>query len=279
MIDLHMHSIFSDGTSTPEELIEEGNRAGLTAMALTDHDTVSGVARFLTAAQTAGIRALSGVEVSADSDTGTMHILGYGVDPANPSLVEHLAWIRQGRDERNQEILQKLNQLGLRLTYEEIASYAGADVVGRPHFAQAMIAKGYVRDKRDAFDRYLARGKPAYAERRRLDPGGTLELIRGAGGVPVLAHPFTLKLSLMKLKSHLEGLRAQGLQGLEVYYSEHTPAMQADFARLAKSLDLVATGGTDYHGKVSPGIRLGVGFGSLRIPDAIFDEILARRAA
>jgi predicted metal-dependent phosphoesterase TrpH len=279
MIDLHMHSIFSDGTSTPEELIEEGNRAGLTAMALTDHDTVSGVARFLTAAQTAGIRALSGVEVSADSDTGTMHILGYGVDPANPSLVEHLAWIRQGRDERNQEILQKLNQLGLRMTYEEIASYAGADVVGRPHFAQAMIAKGYVRDKRDAFDRYLARGKPAYAERRRLDPGGTLELIRGAGGVPVLAHPFTLKLSLSKLKSHLEGLRAQGLQGLEVYYSEHTPAMQADFARLAKSLDLVATGGTDYHGKVSPGIRLGVGFGSLRIPDGIFDEIQARRAA
>lgn len=277
MIDLHMHSIFSDGTFTPEELIAEGVQAGLKAMALTDHDTVGGVPRFLAAAAQAGMRALTGVEVSSDAGTGTMHVLGYGVDPKDASLLQHLAWIRQGRDERNQEILQKLNRLGLHLTYHEIASYAGADVVGRPHFAQAMIAKGYARDKKDAFDRFLARGKPAYAERRRLDPAGTMELIRGAGGVPILAHPFTLKLAGGALKRALQELADVGLMGLEVYYSEHTPDMQRTYAKLAKDLGLIGTGGSDFHGAVSPGIHMGRGFGSLKVPDDVLDQIEAAR--
>lgn len=277
MIDLHMHSIFSDGTLSPEELIAEGSRIGLKAMALTDHDTTGGVPRFLAAAQAAGMRVLTGVEVSADSETGTMHVLGYGVDHESPSLKQHLTWIREGRDARNAEILHKLNRMGLRLTHAEVASYAGADVVGRPHFAQAMIAKGYARDKKDAFDRYLARGKPAYAERRRLDPAGTMELIRSAGGLPSLAHPFTLKLEGASLKKALAGLVELGLQGLEVYYSEHTPDMQRSYARMARDLGLVATGGTDFHGAVSPGIHMGRGFGSLQVPDSVFDEIEAAR--
>lgn len=277
MIDLHMHSIFSDGTFTPEELVAEGLRIGLKAMALTDHDTTGGVPRFLEAARAAGLRAMTGVEVSADSETGTMHVLGYGVDHTDPNLAQHLAWIREGRQARNAEILHKLNRLGLRLTAEEVAAYAGADVVGRPHFAQAMIAKGYARDKKDAFDRYLARGKPAYAERRRLDAAGTLELIRSAGGVPSLAHPFTLKLEGSALKKELARLADLGLLGLEVYYSEHTPDMQRSYMKMARDLRLVPTGGTDFHGTVSPGIQMGRGFGSLQVPDTVIDEIEAAR--
>lgn len=278
MIDLHMHSIFSDGTFTPEELVAEGVRIGLKAMALTDHDTTGGVPRFRAAAGQAGMRVLTGVEVSSDSETGTMHVLGYCVNPEDRSLIEHLRWIREGRDERNQEILQKLNRLGLRLTYEEIASYAGADVVGRPHFAQAMIAKGYVKDKKDAFDRFLARGKPAYAERRRLDSAGTLELIRSAGGVPVVAHPFTLKLQGAALRRRLQELVDEGLLGLEVYYSEHTPDMQREYAKLARDLGLVGTGGSDFHGAVSPGIHMGRGFGALEVPDDVVDQVEAAAA-
>lgn len=275
MIDLHMHSIFSDGTYTPEELIEEGAKAGLKAMALTDHDTVGGVPRFQAAAAAAGMRVFTGVEVSSDVAQGTMHVLGYGVDPKSASLIQHLDWIRQGRDERNQEILQKLNRLGLHVSYREVASYAGADVVGRPHFAQALIAKGYARDKKDAFDRYLARGKPAYAERRRLDPSATMELIRSSGGVPVLAHPFTLKLQGAQMKRALRDLADIGLMGLEVYYSEHTPEMQRTYARLARDLGLLATGGSDFHGAVSPDVRLGRGFGSLQVPDEVADQLAA----
>lgn len=275
MIDLHMHSMFSDGTFTPEELVQEAVRVGLTAMALTDHDTTGGVPRLQAAAQAAGIRAFSGVEVSADATAGTMHVLGYGVDPANKSLIEHLRWIREGRDERNREILHKLNQLGMRLTYEEVAAHAGADVVARPHFAQAMIAKGYARNKKDAFDRFLARGKPAYAERRRLEPESTFGLIRMAGGIPVIAHPFTLRLAGSAFRHAIETFKAQGLGGLEVHYPEHTPDLFREYRRVAHDLDLLATGGSDFHGAVSPGIEMGRGFGSLHVPDEVADQLSA----
>jgi predicted metal-dependent phosphoesterase TrpH len=273
MIDLHMHSMFSDGTFTPEELIAEGVRCGLTAMALTDHDTTAGVPRFLAAAQAAGLRAFAGVEVSADVDVGTMHVLGYGVDPANRTLIEHLRWIREGRDERNREILHKLNQLGMRLTYEEVTAHAGADVVARPHFAMAMIEKGYARNKKDAFDRFLARGKRAYAERRRLDASATFELIRTAGGLPVLAHPFTLKLTGTAFRKAIEALKAIGLGGLEVHYPEHTSDLFREYSRVARDLSLLATGGSDFHGAVSPGIEMGRGFGSLNVPDEVADQL------
>ncbi|HMP77624.1 MAG TPA: PHP domain-containing protein [Kiritimatiellia bacterium] len=270
-----MHSVFSDGSKTPEELVEEGVAIGLKAMALTDHDTVGGVPRFLEAAAKAGMPVLTGVEVSADVEKGTLHVLGYGVDPKNRTLIEHLRWIREGRDERNREILHKLNRLGMRISHEELKQYAGADAVGRPHIARALIAKGYVRDKRDAFDRLLAKGKPAYAERRRLLPEATMELIRTAGGLPVIAHPFTLKLSMKEFTEFARRLQAAGLAGIECYYSEHSPEMQRKFKSAAEELGLLATGGSDYHGELSPGIRMGRGTGPLSVPDSVWDEILA----
>ena len=279
MIDLHMHSLFSDGTFTPEELVAAGAQAGVSAMALTDHDTTAGVPRFLAAAAAAGLKAFAGVEVSADAGAGTMHVLGYGVKPEHEGLIAHLKWIREGREQRNQEILQKLNHLGLTLSYAEVTVHAGADVVARPHFAQAMMAKGYVGNKREAFDRYLARGKPAYAERRRLDPADTFALIRAAGGIPVLAHPFTLKLKGQLFRSEIIALKEKGLGGLEVYYPEHSPERCRTYRRLADELDLVATGGSDFHGAVSPGVEIGRGFGNLHVPDSVVDALESRLQA
>ncbi|HEY8240777.1 MAG TPA: phosphoesterase, partial [Kiritimatiellia bacterium] len=216
-------------------------------------------------------------EVSADPNQGTMHVLGYCVEPTDPMLIEHLKWIREGRDSRNVEILHKLNKLGCHITMDQIKSYAGEDVVGRPHFAQALIAGGYAKDKKDAFEKYLARGKAAYVERRRLSPASTLELIRRAKGVPVLAHPFTLGLDSGALRQQVKELAEQGLLGIEVYYSEHTPERIKDYGKLAKEFNLVATGGTDFHGGNSPQVRLGFGFGGMSIPDDIPDQIEAAR--
>ena len=273
MIDLHMHSIFSDGSKTPEELVEEAVALGLRGIALTDHDSVAGIPRFLAAAEAAGIRAISGVEVSAEIEKGALHILGYGVDHLDATFNEHLHWIRSGREERNDEILQKLNQLGMPISKEEVSAFAGADVVGRPHFAQALIARGFVHDKREAFDRYLAKGKPAYAERRRMDIPTTMALIRRAGGLPVVAHPFTLRRTPRELKRLLARYKEYGLAGLEVHYSEHSPEKRRAYAAMASELGLLATGGSDYHGSMSPGISMGKGPGNLNVPDSVWDEL------
>lgn len=273
MIDLHTHSTFSDGSCTPEQLAELAAAAGLTAVALTDHDCTDGVARFQTACATQKVRGVAGVEISADVKTGTMHMLGYLIDPSNPALRETLRQIRNGREIRNQEILRKLNALGFALTWEEVASLAGEDVVGRPHFAQAMVARGYVTKREKAFDLYLAKGKSAYADRFRLLPVDCVAAIRGAGGVAVLSHPFTLDLGKAALRSCVAELVDKGLQGIEAYYSEHSAEQTQQYLALAKEFHLVATGGSDFHGEGNPAIKLGVGFGQLDIPDSLMDEL------
>jgi predicted metal-dependent phosphoesterase TrpH len=268
-----MHSVFSDGSDTPEELVAAGRAIGLRAMALTDHDTVSGVPRFLAAAAAVSMPAVSGVEISADCEQGTLHVLGYGVNPLNGTLLEHLRWIREGRDERNREILHKLSRLGVRLTEEDVRRVAGAEVIGRPHIAQALVEKKVVRSKREAFERYLACGKRAYAERRRLSAESTMELIRLSGGLPVIAHPFSLKLTGREMRSYMKDLMAAGLAGIEVYYSEHTSEMRRQYRELAEDLGLLITGGSDYHGNMSPGIELGRGAGDLLVPDRLWDAL------
>ncbi len=278
MIDLHMHSIFSDGSLTPEELVVEAERSKVSAIALTDHDTVDGLSRFLAAAEAANIRAFSGIEISVDFSPGSLHMLGYGFDPTDAAFLRELEWIRDGRDARNREILQKLNDLGLELTWEEVEKQAGGDVVGRPHFALAMLARGYVADKDDAFDRYLAKGKPAYAERRRFSAADAIRCIGLAGGVASLAHPFSLGLGPVALDRLVADLKAQGLAGIESYYSEYTADQQREYLSLCNRYDLVPTGGSDFHGALNPDIRMGVGFGSLRVPDDVADRLAARLA-
>jgi hypothetical protein len=278
MIDLHAHSTFSDGSLTPEELAQLAAETGLTAMALTDHDCTAGVPRFVAACASHGIQGIPGVEISADVKKGTLHMLGYFLDIGNETLEAVLVRIRQGREVRNREILEKLRRLKVDLTWEQVAAYAGEDVVGRPHFAQALMAGGYVKTKEDAFDRYLGKGKPAYANRFRLSPPDGIAAIQGAGGLAVLAHPFTLDLGREAMREMVAGLVASGLDGIEAHYSEHTQEQTEQYLALAREFNLVPTGGSDFHGGLNPAIRLGRGFGSLHVPEESLRELEQRRA-
>jgi 3',5'-nucleoside bisphosphate phosphatase len=276
MIDLHTHSTFSDGSLTPAELAAEGARVGLKALALTDHDNLQGVPQFLAACREHGLNGIGGVEISMETGPGTMHLLGSYVDAEHPELSAALGRVLEGREDRNQLILKRLNELGYALTWDEVAQNAGEDVVGRPHFAQALQARGFVKNKDDAFERLLAKGKPAYVDRFRLTPAEGLRLIRAAGGVAALAHPFTLGLNNTKLRALVGELHELGLEALETYYSEHTPEMEARYLALAREFDLVPVGGSDFHGAMNMGIKLGVGFGGLRVPDEVVEQLHAR---
>ena len=277
MIDLHCHSTFSDGSLTPQQLIDEAPKIGLAALALTDHDTTAGLPRFMAAAANTAVRAVPGVELSVDCSSGVMHMLGYWMDVANPELVRQMAWIRDGREMRNRTMLEKLNALGFAMTWDEVQGFAGEDVVGRPHFAQVMLQKGYAKDKNEAFDKWLGDGKPGYADRPRLTAETAVALIRQAGGVAVLAHPFSLRIGKDAMASLFIELAAAGLAGVECYYSEHSADLTKEYLVMARQANLVPTGGSDFHGEVSPGIRLGVGFGGLKVPDEVLAQLEARR--
>ncbi len=278
MIDLHAHSNFSDGSLTPAALAEAGRAAGLAALALTDHDTVDGLPAFLEACAKQGAPlGIAGLEISADVEVGTLHMLGYFIDPRNRPLREALEKLRASREERNAEILATLARLGMPLAESDLAPFAGDQVAGRPHIAQAMVAKGYVKSFREAFDRFLAKGCEAYVSRYRLTPQDSIALVLGAGGVPVLAHPFTLHRKGAALNRYVAELKDAGLAGMEVFYPEHNKRQTARYLALARELDLAATGGTDFHGAIMPKIRLGIGQGRFAVPDSCLDELMAKR--
>lgn len=277
MIDLHVHSTFSDGTYTPAKLAQMAVRAGVTAMALTDHDSTKGIDEFLAASDDLGLRAVPGVEISANITKGTLHMLGYFVDHTDPGFDASLGKIRRGREDRNIQMVKNLCDMGLEITMEEVAAYAGEDIVGRPHFAMALIEKGYVSNKSEVFNKYLAKGQPAYAERFRFSPEESISEILKVGGVPVLSHPFTLMLNDTDLRKFVGELVDMGLQGIECYYPEHKTALRKKYLKLVKDFDLVASGGSDFHGAMNPKISLGAGFGGLNVPDELVDLLEGRR--
>lgn len=274
MIDLHTHSNVSDGTLSPGELVRRAKERNLSAIALTDHDIVDGVAEALQVGHEIGLRVIPGVEVSADSRAGAMHVLGYFIDHQDEALRQALRELRSYREERNPKIVQKLNQLGFDLTYEEVKAKAGLGSVGRPHFAAVMVEKGYVASTQEAFDKYLKAGAAAYVDKKRLTPAQAIEMIHAAGGLAVLAHPVRLKL---KDEADLERLVGecvqQGLDGLEVYYSDHSPLLTHQLLELARRFDLLVFGGSDFHGENKPQIELGVGRGDLNIPTSLLSAI------
>ncbi len=279
MIDLHCHSTFSDGTYTPKELVAMARDGKIIALALTDHDSTRGIADFLAANdeyEDDSLTCIPGIEISSDVPKGTLHMLGYYVDHTDKGLDEQLLPIRDGREYRNKQILEKINDLGCELTWEEILSFAGDDVVGRPHFAMAMIDKGFVKDKQQAFDQYLAKGKSAYTDRFRLPPEKSIEMIKSAGGVAVLAHPYTLGLGKAKLRDYVGKLSDMGLDGIEIHYPMHADYLRKQYLSLANEFNLLVTGGSDFHGDVNPSIKLGRGFGSLHVPDELFEELKVR---
>jgi predicted metal-dependent phosphoesterase TrpH len=258
LIDLHVHSTASDGSFAPAEVVRQAKEGGLTAMALTDHDTVDGLPEAMAAGERLGLEVIPGVEISAQFPGGTMHILGLFVNYHNGRLDERLAVLKQARLDRNPQIIAKLNALGIPVTLARVQEISGGGQVGRPHIARALMEAGYVTSIQQAFDVYLRKGGKAYVGKFRFPPDQALAMIREAQGIPVLAHPFTLGLgSAPALKNLLMELKGLGLAGLEVYYSEHTPEQEARYLKLARELDLLISGGSDYHGDNKPEISLG----------------------
>ncbi len=258
-VDLHAHTTASDGSLTPTELVHAARAAGLSVLAVTDHDTVAGVPEAQLAARGAGLTLVPGVELSAQGPPGKSHLLGLFIDPAHPELCETLARLSEMRRARNQEIIRRLNALGVAITLEEVTAVAppGANV-GRPHFAQTLVLKGVVPDVNSAFTRFLADDGVAYVEKETLSPQDCAALIHRAGGVCLVAHPQLLKLhSHETLEGRLKAYAASGVDGIEAYYSQHSPADEARLLRLAEKYGWEVSGGSDFHGAPKPHVRLG----------------------
>ncbi len=272
-LDLHLHSTHSDGSQPPAEIIAMAHKADVRALAITDHDILTGLPDAVEAARPLGIDVIPGVEISSRFDDDELHILGYYFDPADPTLLARLETLRESRHRRNPLIVERLRDLGVSLTYDEVRELAGTDAVGRPHIARLLMEKGHVKTAKEAFDRYLARGKAAYVARELPEPTEAIRWIRDAGGVAVLAHPLWVKRTGEALRKLCEKLKEAGLGGIEVLYSTHTPQQTSDFLNLARHLDLLVTGGSDYHGLTKPDIEVGTGRGNLTVPDKLLEPL------
>ena len=257
--DLHVHTNASDGSFSPTDLIKKAKEEGVLTVGIADHDTVGGVKEALLAGKEIGVNVVSGVEISIDFSPGTMHLCGYFIDIENKNLNEGLRFIQEGRTNRNPQIIKKLNELGMDITLEEVKKEAGGEVIGRPHISACLVKKGYVKDTKEAFKRFLAKGKSCYIERVRLGKQEAINMIKEAGGVAVLAHPKQLKLnSKEEYKQLFAEFRKIGVLGIEAYSSHHSSEENNMFKSLAEDLDMFVTGGSDYHGETKPDVKLGV---------------------
>lgn len=273
-VDLHTHSTASDGSDPPEHLMELAAEAGLSAIALTDHDTQQGLGAAIAAAAEHDLELIPGVELSLNYDSGTMHLIVLWLDPGGGPLQSRLHGLQSGRDRRNEEIVDRLGGAGLPITIEEVLEEAGGGSVGRPHIAAVMVRHGYVPDIRTAFDLWLGRGRPAYVGRDRLDPEVAIGLARESGAVPVLSHPHTLGVTTAPdMADLLTGLKGAGLIGLEAIYGSYRRHEREGYADLARRFELIPSGGSDYHGSYKPDLSLGSGYGDLAVPDSVLEEL------
>ncbi len=274
-VDLHIHSIYSDGTALPTQLIELAIASELSGLALTDHDTVEGVPETLRLGQEQGLKVLSGVEINAHHRDIPVHILGYGFNPEQPQLKAWLARLQQFRRERNLQILDKLATLGISLSLEEVELFSRCGQTGRPHIARLLVTKGYVKNTTQAFAQYLGREKAAWCSRFTYSAAESIAIIHQAGGVAVLAHPGIIDLTLKKQPQLIHELAERHLDGLEVHYPRHNKKMMLFFNDLARKYKLLATGGSDYHGdnriKGLAGVTTGI-----CPPDSIIEQVCER---
>jgi predicted metal-dependent phosphoesterase TrpH len=243
--DLHLHTTASDGRFSPQELVKLAASLGLAVIAITDHDSVNGVAPALAAAQEyPALRVVPGVEVSTDVPHGEVHVLGYFIDYRDPELTSVLERLRNSREIRGQKMVAKLADLGVPVEWQRVREIAGRGSVGRPHIAQALLERGHVSSLKEAFVKYIRRDGPAYVEREKMTPEQMVELIIKAGGLPVLAHPSDID----HLEELITRLQKVGLVGIEAYYNGYSERVVKYLASLASKYGLVASGGSDYHG-------------------------------
>lgn len=273
-VDLHTHSTASDGSVAPADLVSAAIDIGLTAMALTDHDTLEGITEARDAALGTSLELIPGTELSLNYDRGGMHLVVLWLEPGPGPLQDRLSELQRGRDGRNARILEILSDHGLEMSLEEVAEEAGSGSVGRPHIAAVMVDKGYVPDIRSAFDEWLGNDKRAYVARPRLNPEEGIGLARQSGAVPILAHPHTLGIHRAEeMASLLIRLRDAGLVGFEAIYSSFRRHEREGYSHLARRFGLIPTGGSDYHGTYKPGLDLGVGYGDLVVAESVLEEL------
>ena len=286
MIDLHAHTTVSDGGDSPSELVSKAAAAGLTALAVTDHDNDSGCDEAVAAGKELGVEVIRGVEISCDvedlieqgynpTSRPTMHLLGYFIPEGKNELSESLAELQWARANRNKVIVQRLNELGIDITFEEVEAEAGGPgaQIGRPHFAAVMVRHGAVPDYQTAFDEYLAKGAKAYVTRKLYKPREATELMVSAGVVPVLAHPFTMNLPLDEVERFVDGLRDAGLKGIEGFHGDWPEEEQAPLRDIGERKGLIVSGGSDYHGDMRPDRKLPGGKSGVRVPDSVLEEL------
>lgn len=275
-IDLHCHSTASDGTLSPRDVIKLGKEIGLSAMSLTDHDTVGGIPDAAAQAAESGIDFIPGIEVSARfPEPGTLHILGYGIDPNHAQLAALTSELRGGRDDRNERIVNKLQSLGIDIQLDEVLALAKG-TVGRPHIAQVLVNKRVVSHVQEAFKKYLGQGGLAYEDKERFTPRQAIEMIHDSGGVAVCAHPTQLRLpNFARLERVLKDLVDLGLDGVEVIHSDHRPLDVKFLDAFATKYKLLKTGGSDFHGSMKTKVRLGLAR-QRTIPRAYFDALINR---
>ena len=271
MIDLHTHSNVSDGSDLPEAVVALAARAGCTAIALTDHDRLDGIAPARAEAARLGIEFVPGCEISAEIAVGTMHILVYFVEPGEGPLQAELVRLQRVRDQRNEVMARRLD-----IPFEDLQAEAGGMGAGRPHAAAILVRQGRATSIQDAFDRWLGRGCPGYVERERLAPAIALDLAVASGALAVLAHPLTLQLVGDAMEGAIRELCGLGLTGMECWYGRYSPDDRAGLAAIADRLGLVATGGSDHHGTYKPDLSVGIGRGDLNVPDTALESLKSR---
>jgi 3',5'-nucleoside bisphosphate phosphatase len=273
-IDLHTHSSVSDGTDTPEELVRKAAAAGLDVVALTDHDTFDGLNAAVAEGQRIGVQVLRGMELSCSRGGDSVHLLAYGADPLNADLIAELALVRGGRKGRLAGVLMKLAELGVPVSEAEVMAQVGdSPSVGRPHIADAMIKAGHVRDREEAFDRFLAEGGPAHVQRYAIELERGIDLVHAAGGVAVIGHPWGRGREHVLPPALLSALAAEhGLDGVEVDHQDHDASTRAQLRTLAAELGLLVTGSSDYHGTG----KLDHDLGCNTTAPEVYDDLIGR---
>lgn len=272
-IDLHTHTTASDGTDTPSKLVQNAVDKKLSAIAITDHDTVAGIPEALETAKNLPIEVVAGIELSCLYNDKDLHMLGYFIDYKKQSFLEKLEELKKKREYRNEQMRQKLEQNGIYLTMEQIQGQAEQSVITRAHFAKAMEEAGYIKSKEEAFLKYIGDGCPCFVQKLRFTPKEAIDLIHSAGGVAVLAHPLIYKMSYDEIDLLLKHLKECGLTGVEVYHSSHNTSNSGKLREMIRPYDLLPTGGSDYHGSNKPDVHLGYGYGNMTISHSLLEDL------
>lgn len=275
-IDLHTHSSESDGTMSPQKLMEHANEVGLSAIALTDHDTIQGLAKARPIADSLGLELIPGVELSTDYQGKEVHILGYYIDEKNKEFLDRLCEFVDGRNKRNEKMVALLRQEGFDITMQGLYDEYPDSVVTRAHFARYLVEHGFVKDRETVFAKYLGDDCRCYVPREKITPFEAIKLIQLGGGLAFFAHPVLCHMNQQRLRTFIGELKSAGLAGMEAVYSMNTPGDETNMRKLAREYDLLISGGSDFHGSNKPYIQLGTGRGNLYIPYDILTKIKQR---